>query len=71
MLAIHKKMRNKSCVKYSKVDPNYRHENDSCINRRAQANKYKYIKPSVHKIQKTKMQMHFGNTVKKIYNTEK
>jgi hypothetical protein len=34
-------------------------------------NKYKYKKPSVHKIQKTKMQMHFGNTVKKIYYTEK
>jgi hypothetical protein len=64
-LAIHKKMRDRSCVKYSKVYPNYRHKNDSCINQRAQLNKCKYIKLSVHKIQKTKMQMHFGNTVKK------
>jgi hypothetical protein len=40
-------------IKYSKVYPNYRHKNDSCINWGAQINNYKYINPSVHKKWKT------------------
>jgi hypothetical protein len=40
-------------IKYSKVYPNYRHENDLCLNQGAQINKYKYINPSVPKNRKT------------------
>jgi hypothetical protein len=40
-------------IKYRKVYPNYRHENDLCINWAAQINKYKYIKQSTHKKRKT------------------